>query len=121
MGFEVEGTDEFADWYVSLSPEEQAAVDVRVELLAEQGPNLKRPVVGEVVGSKFDPQMKELRVGIGRSVLRVLFMFDPRRTGILLVGGNKAGVWKAWYRRAVPEADRLYEVYLQELREEGLL
>jgi hypothetical protein len=121
MGFEVEATDEFAVWYLGLSEEEQLAIDVRVELLAEEGPRLKRPVVGEVVGSKFDPQMKELRANVGRSVLRVLFMFDPRRTAILLIGGNKAGESKAWYRSAIPAADELYEVYLQELRDEGVL
>jgi hypothetical protein len=121
VGFEVEGTDDFATWYLSLQPTEQAAIDVRIDLLTEHGPNLKRPVVGAVVGSKFDPQMKELRASVGTSVLRVLFMFDPRRTAILLLGGNKSGQWRAWYRTAIPEADRLYDVYLEELRDEGML
>jgi hypothetical protein len=48
-------------------------------------------------------------------------MFDARRTAIFLIGGNKAGGWNAWYRTAIPAADHLYEVYLQELREEGVL
>jgi hypothetical protein len=64
MGFEVEVTDEFVAWYLGLSEDEQLAIDVRVDLLAEEGPRLKRPVVGEVVGSKFDPQMKELRSSV---------------------------------------------------------
>lgn len=121
VGFEVETTDEFAEWYGSLTREEQAAIDVRVELLADEGPALKRPVVGEITGSKFDPQMKELRVSAGVSALRILFVFDPRRTAILLVGGNKAGSWNAWYRTAIPEADALYEIYLDEIRDEGML
>jgi hypothetical protein len=121
VGFEVEVTDEFANWYLGLTEDEQLAIDVRVELLAEEGPKLKRPVVGEIVGSKFDPQMKELRATVGRSVLRVLFMFDPRRTAILLIGGNKAVEWKPWYRTAIPTADHLYQLYLQELRDEGML
>lgn len=121
VGFEVEATDEFTNWYLGLTQDEQLAIDVRVELLAEEGPKLKRPVVGQVVGSKFDPQMKELRAAVGRSVLRALFMFDPRRTAILLIGGNKAVEWKAWYRTAIPTADHLYELYLQELRDEGML
>lgn len=94
---------------------------MRVELLAEEGPRLKRPVVGEIVGSKFDPRMKELRASVGPSVLRVLFMFDRRRTAILLIGGDKAREWKAWYRSAIPAADHLYEVYMQELHDEGEL
>lgn len=121
VGFEVEGTDELAEWYGSLTREEQAAIDVRVELLADEGPAQKRPVVGEITGSKFAPQMKELRVSAGASALRILFMFDPRRTAILLVGGNKAGSWNAWYRTAIPEADALYEIYLDEIRDEGML
>lgn len=121
MGYEVEATNEFTDWYLALSEEHQVAVAVRIDLLAEEGPTLKRPVVGEIVGSKHDPQMKELRISAGKLALRVLFMFDPRRTAILLLGGDKAGTWNAWYRTAIPEADRLYDMYLQELREEGLL
>src|SRR5687767_10927152 len=29
----------------------------------------------------------------------VLFMFDPRRQVILLLGGDKSGEWSAWYER----------------------
>jgi len=62
--------------------------------------------------------MKELRVSKG-GALRILFIFDPLRTAILLLGGNKEGAWKAWYAEAVPRADGLYDVYLEELRREG--
>ena len=48
-------------------------------------------------------------------------MFDPRRQAILLLGGDKSGRWNEWYRWAVPMADELYDGYLAELREEGLL
>jgi len=121
MGFEIEVTNEFNEWYQELDADQRAAIDVRVDLLADKGPNLKRPVVGEIVGSKFDPQMKELRMSVGKSTLRVLFIFDPRRTAILLLGGNKTGQWRDWYSSAIPEADHLYDVYLEELRQEGLL
>jgi hypothetical protein len=46
-------------------------------------------------------------------------VFDPRRTAILLAGGDKTNEWSAWYERAIPEADRLYDEHLAELREEG--
>jgi DNA-binding transcriptional regulator YiaG len=39
---------------------------------------------------------------------------------VLLLGGNKTGRWNEWYRQAIPEAERLYETYLAELRKEGL-
>jgi hypothetical protein len=40
---------------------------------------------------------------------------------ILLLGGDKSGAWEAWYLKAVPEADELYDTYLNELRTEGLI
>src|SRR5438477_7475828 len=39
-------------------------------------------------------------------MLDVLFAFDPRRTAILLIGGNKTGKGR-WYKEFVPIADRL--------------
>ena len=48
--------------------------------------------------------------------LRLLFAFDPRRYAILLLGGDKPGKWKRWYRWAVPAADDLYDAHLEELR-----
>ena len=65
--------------------------------------------------------MKELRISAGGRRLRVLFAFDPRGTAILLFGGDKTGQWAGWYADAVAMADELYETYLGELRDEGLL
>jgi hypothetical protein len=61
--------------------------------------------------------MKELRP-LGSNI-RVLFAFDPRRTAILLIGGDKTDRWQEWYEEMIPMADRLYEVHLEELRREG--
>lgn len=88
-------------------------------LLAEHGPVLKRPVVGEITSSRH-PNMKDLRAAKG-GALRVLFAFDPRRHAILLLGGDKTGQWEVWYQWAIPTADDLYDTHLQELRDEGLL
>lgn len=64
--------------------------------------------------------MKELRP-LGTSI-RILFAFDPRRTAILLVAGDKGTQgWNDWYRDAIPEAEDLYDTYIEELREEGLI
>ena len=63
--------------------------------------------------------MKELRPPTGN--IRILFAFDPRRTAILLIGGDKTNRWRAWYTRMIPVADDLYDEYLAELTEEGLL
>lgn len=117
--WEVEYTDEFGRWWSGLTDDQQEALDDRVKLLAENGPGLKRPVVGEIKTSRH-ANMKELRVSRG-GVLRVVFAFDPRRHVILLMGGDKSGKWEEWYPRAISEADDLYDTYLMELREEGLI
>lgn len=123
MAWEVEGTYEFGAWYRLLPREQAAAVEARIDLLVQEGPRLRRPMVGEIRGSENDPRMKELRVSAGDASLRVLFIFDPRRTAILLLGGDKAesAAWADWYRTAIPQADRLYREYLDELRKEGEL
>jgi len=112
--WEVEYTDEFGSWWETLTDAEQAALAARVDLLTQRGPDLRRPVVGEIKGSKYDPQMKELVTETGQASLRVLFMFDPRRVAILLLGGDKTGSWNRWYRDAIPQADTLYEVHLED-------
>jgi hypothetical protein len=121
--WEVEYTREFGDWYTSLDEEDQDALIARVDLLESAGPGLGRPTVDSVRHSRH-ANMKELRAE--RSI-RVLFVFDPRRTAILLIGGQKGPQdaaspnWERWYDRYVPIADRLYDVHLDELREEGLI
>ena len=116
----VECTDEFTAWYGTLTEDQQDTLAGRIDLLEQRGPNLKRPTVGEIQRSRHAPHMKELRVSASGHV-RVLFAFDPRRTAILSLGGNKAGRWAEWYKTAIPEADLLYDHYLEELRDEGLL
>lgn len=119
--WEVEVTDEFDQWYRDLEEVDDQAVAAAIDYLAEHGPNAKRPVVGLIEGSLL-PNMKELRVsGEGGKKIRVLFAFDPRSTAILLLGGDKTGNWKGWYEEMIPRAEELYRIYLNELREEGLL
>jgi hypothetical protein len=123
--WEIEATDEFFAWADALERSDDAArdmLDAVIDMLAEKGPAMRRPYVGEIVTSRHH-NMKELRVPASNVELRVLFCFDPRRMAILLLGGDKSkdSMWNAWYEKAVPEADDLYDTYLEELREEGLL
>ena len=64
--------------------------------------------------------MRELRIQSGGRPLRVFYAFDPRRTVILLIGGDKTGDDR-FYTEYVPRADNLYDEYIEELRKEGLL
>lgn len=118
MSWEVEFTDEFGAWWNSLSLEEQKSVATHVEVLSERGPALGRPQADSVKGSRH-PNMKELRIQHQGRPYRVLFAFDPRRTAVLLIGGDKTGDSK-WYETFVPMADRLYDEHLEALRKEGL-
>ena len=83
----VEVTDQFIEWWGGLTVDQQAALEVRVELLADRGPSLGRPAVERIHTSRHH-NMKELRAS-ANGALRVLFMFDPRRQVILLLGGDK--------------------------------
>ena len=53
--FDVEATDQFMDWFMALDEPDAKRVAARVELLAEHGPNLKRPTVGEIIASRYTP------------------------------------------------------------------
>ena len=117
--WEVEVTDQFRDWWATLTSEQQEAITDRVDLLEERGPDLGRPVVDRIQESRHQ-NMKELRAS-KEGALRILFMFDPRRQAILLIGGDKSGDWEEWYDRTIPIADDLYDEYLDELRKEGLI
>ena len=64
--------------------------------------------------------MRELRIQSGGRPVRIFYAFDPRRTAILLIGGDKKGDDR-FYDRYVPVADGLYDAYIEELRKEGLL
>ncbi len=111
--WEIEFSDEFEAWWRGLTPALQEALDQRLRLLAARGPGLGRPTVDTIVGSAI-PNLKELRAG----TIRVLFVFDPRRNAVLLVGGDKRGRWSRWYDEAIPAAERVYARHVDELARE---
>jgi hypothetical protein len=111
--WDVEFTDQFGQWWDTLDAAEQQSIDAAVRVLEEHGPALGRPLVDAVEGSRH-ANMKELRA----STIRVLFAFDPRRTAILLVGGDKRDRWQQFYAETIPLADSLYDEHLAELEKE---
>ncbi len=119
MSWNVEVTDQCRAWLEGLSEADFDAVDYSVDLLTERGPQLEHPHSLRINGSRH-AHMRELRVQSGGKPLRIFYAFDPRRSAILLIGGNKSGD-KRFYDRMIPVADDLYDVYLDEIRQEGLI
>ncbi|MEU8241837.1 type II toxin-antitoxin system RelE/ParE family toxin [Actinoplanes missouriensis] len=111
--WEIYLVDEVQEWINSLDPSTHARVVQALDLLAEIGPGLGRPLVDTIHGSSI-ANLKELRPG----TVRILFAFDPWRSSILLVAGDKAGRWNQWYTEAIPLAEHRYETYLKERGEE---
>jgi hypothetical protein len=77
------------------------------------------PYSSKINGSRHS-QMRELRIQHQGEPYRILYAFDPRRTAVLLLGGNKGGDDR-WYVVNVPKADKLYDELLEELKREGLI
>ena len=117
MTWIVEYTNEFGDWWGSLTESEQVSLAASVQLLEERGPSLGHPHSSSINGLKHG-HMRELRTQHGGRPFRTLYAFDPRRMAILLIGGDKTGDDR-WYEVHVPIADRLYTEHLEQLRREG--
>lgn len=104
------------DWLDSLDESSRLQVIAALELLSEHGPQLGRPIVDTLSGSRHR-NMKELRPGSkGDTEIRVLFAFDPERRAVLLVAGDKSGDWKTWYSKTLPIADRRFDEHLERIK-----
>lgn len=58
--------------------------------------------------------MKELRFDSGDKVVRISFVFDPDRNGVLLVGGDKTGVSSTkFYTSLISKSEKVYYRYLE--------
>jgi hypothetical protein len=90
-----------------------------VQLLEEKGTQLSFPYSSGINASRHS-HMRELRIQSGGNPLRVFYAFDPRRVSILLIGSHKTGD-NRFYEKYIPIADSLYDEYLKEIREEGLI
>src|SRR5580698_7813685 len=114
----VEIADEFKPEFDALGQDVRSEVLALARVLQEFGPQLGRPRVDTLNGSRH-ANMKELRFSAADGEWRVAFPFDPRRRAILLVGGDKSGVGeKQFYRELIRKADRRFEAHLDRLKKE---
>lgn len=104
------GSPEFLAWYqTSLTDDERDAIVATAIRLQMDGPALRRPLSGIIKGSRFS-NMKELIPPAGN--IRILYIFDPQRRAILLLGGDKTNNWADWYKASIPVAEGIYERHL---------
>jgi len=107
--------DDFDAEFAALDEDLQDELLAHAKLLEECGPNLGRPTVDTLKGSKH-ANMKELRFAWNGEVWRVSFAFDPKRQAILLVGGDKGGAdQRRFYRRLIALSDERYDSHLASL------
>jgi hypothetical protein len=108
----------FLDELYESDRQSHQLVNQAILVLERNGPAEGRPLVDTVAASRV-ANMKELRPpSAGRSEVRILFVFDPWRSAVLLVAGDKSAQWAQWYKTAIPQAEQLYEEYLAQRQKE---
>ncbi|WP_083862371.1 type II toxin-antitoxin system RelE/ParE family toxin [Baaleninema simplex] len=112
----VQYTETFEAWWTQLSEDDQVKVAAVVELLEKLGVTLPYPHSSKVEGCKKFKHLRELRLRSSQGhPYRILYAFDPNRTAILLVGGNKTGD-KRWYKKNICIAEQEYQSHLNQLK-----
>jgi hypothetical protein len=116
MEWKVEFHEAFEPEFDELEVQVQDDLLAKVLMLEQFGPNLGRPHVDTLQGSRHG-NMKELRFTAADGVWRVAFAFDPDRCAILLVAGDKSGgSQKRFYKKLIEKADQRFESHLVRLR-----
>jgi len=119
MSWLVEIGDEFEPEFEALDEGVRNEILALSRVLQHFGPRLGRPRVDTLKGSKH-ANLKELRFEAGNGAWRVAFAFDPERTAILLVAGDKSGVGeRTFYRELIRKADRRFDAHLFRLMKKG--
>ena len=118
MRWIIELGDEFEPEFDALHEDVQTEILALARLLQQFGPRLGRPRV-DTLNSSRHANMKELRFSASGGEWRVAFAFDPKRRGILLLAGDKAGgSGTRFYRELIRKADARFDAHLARLRKE---
>ncbi len=88
-------SSEYKEWYrTRLTDDERDAIIATALRLQADGPAMRRPLSGNI---------------------RILYIFDPKRRAIFLLGGDKTDNWGDWYKTNISIADAIYERHLAAL------
>jgi hypothetical protein len=110
--------EEFDPEFEALPEAVQDEVLAHAKLLEQFGPQLGRPRVDTLHGSRH-ANMKELRFDAVDGVWRVAFAFDLKRRAILLVCGDKSGgSERRFYRQLIAKADERFQRHLSRLKKD---
>jgi hypothetical protein len=119
MKWAVALADEFKPEFDALGQDVRREVLALARVLQEFGPQLGRPRVDTLNGSRH-ANMKELRFGASGGEWRLAFAFDPKRRAILLVAGDKSGgTQKRFYRELIRKADERFDAHLARIGRES--
>jgi hypothetical protein len=116
--WKVEFHNDFDPEFDALPDDVQIELRAHALLLERFGPQLGRPRVDTLKGSRH-ANMKELRFGAADGVWRVAFAFDPKRNAVLPIAGDKSGGGKRFYRRLVAKADERFDEHLSRTKRKG--
>jgi hypothetical protein len=112
VNWEVEFHQDFDPEFDKLPGQVQNELLAHARLLEQFGPQLGRPRVDTLKGSRH-ANMKELRFDAADGVWRVAFAFDPKRNAVLLTAGDKSGGGeKRFYRQLIAKADGRFDKHL---------
>ncbi|MCY4382588.1 MAG: type II toxin-antitoxin system RelE/ParE family toxin [Nitrospinae bacterium] len=118
MNWRVRIAGEFEPEFFALQQDVQDTILSMTRLLRQFGPQLGRPQVDTLNGSRH-ANMKEMRFSAAGGEWRVAFAFDPLRRAMLLVAGEKSGRGqRRFYRDLIRKADDRFDRHLARLAEE---
>ena len=118
MTWQVAFHDQFVPEFRNLPARVQDEIYAVGRLLEQFGPQLGRPRVDTLNGSRH-ANMKEMRFGAADGEWRVAFAFDPTREAVLLAAGDKSGgSERRFYGELIRKADERFDRHLARLADE---
>ena len=115
MSWRVQIAEELEPEFSSMQLEFQNAILTMTRLLRQFGPQLGRPRVSTLNGSRH-ANMREMRLSAVGGEWRVGYSFDPVRRAMLLAAGDRSGgSGRRFCRELIREADERFDRYLARL------